>query len=128
MSSPYTVSQLLAGSISQLLEQQRNLHPQAKLLFMIYGYDQAVYHKCWDFLKARYDGTVLLVSIEQLPGTDVEEYPSGGYTVIHFRNIAQLPVVCFDNGSFEGYSTSLGKIERIGNQVTGAFASCLIEW
>ncbi len=49
-------------------------------------------------------------------------------TVIHFRNIADFPVVCFDNGEFEGYNTSIGKIERVGNHVTGTFAAALLRW
>jgi len=49
-------------------------------------------------------------------------------TVIHFCNIADFPVVCFDNGEFEGYNTSLGKIERVGNHVTGTFAAALLRW
>ncbi|MFL5661050.1 MAG: hypothetical protein ACJ8BW_06835 [Ktedonobacteraceae bacterium] len=38
-------------------------------------------------------------------------------------------MLCFDNrGNFEGYGTSLGKVERIGNQVTGEVATCLLQW
>ncbi len=128
MNEPYTISDALAGSISDLLELPGGQLAHAKLLYMVYGYDQETYKRCWDALRAHWGRAALLVSIEQLPGTNAEEYPSGAYTVIHFRNISSLPVVCFHNGEFEGYNTSFGKIERIGNYVTGAFAAALLRW
>lgn len=128
MNTAYSLSEALAGSISDLLEQPSGQLPHAKLLYMVYGYDQETYKHCWDMLHARWGKDILLVSIEQLPGTDINIYPSGAHTVIHFRNISSLPVVCFQNGEFEGYNTSFGKIERIGNHVTGNFASALLRW
>ena len=128
MNTPYTIADALAGSISDLLELPGEESAHAKLLYMVYGYDQETYKRCWDALRARWGKTILLVSIEPLPGTSAKDYPSGAYTVIHFRNISSLPVVCFHNGEFEGYNTSFGKIERIGNHVTGAFAAALLRW
>ena len=129
MIGPYTVPQLLAGSIQILLSQRlaQNATP-SKLLYIIYGHFDDTYKECWNLLRSKFGNEIALVSIEQLPDTRKDLYPSGRHTVIHYRNTAQIPVLCFDNGNFEGYGTSLGKIERIGNQVTGEIASCLLKW
>lgn len=129
MIGPYTVAQLLAGSIQILLNKKLTQNTTAsKLLYIIYGHFDDTYRQCWDILRSKFDNEIALVSIEQLSDTRKDLYPSGRHTVIHYRNTAQIPVLCFDNGNFEGYGTSLGKIERIGNQVTGEIASCLLEW
>ena len=119
-SLPYTVSQLLAGSIELLLKRRiADEQNHSKLIYIIYGYTDTTYKACWDQLRQVFGKGILLVSIGQLPGTSLQEYPSGRHTVIYYRNAAHLPVLCFDNkGNLEGYGTSLGKVERIGNQVT----------
>lgn len=129
-SSRYTVSQLLAGSIELLLKRRiEGEQNHSKLIYIIYGYNDSTYKACWDQLRQAFGDEILLVSIDQLPATSLQEYPSGRHTVIYYRNTARLPVLCFDNrGNFEGYGTSLGKVERIGNQVTGEVASCLLQW
>lgn len=106
MNAPYTVADALAGSISNLLELPDGQLAHAKLLYMVNGYDQETYKRCWDLLRAHWGKNILLVSIEQLPGTNAADYPNGAYTVIHFRNISSLPVVCFQNGEFEGSNIS----------------------
>src|SRR5258708_3311407 len=128
--SPYTVPQLLAGSIELLLRRRgAGEQDHSKLIYIIYGYTDATYKACWDQLRRAFGAEILLVSIDQLPETSIDEYPSGRHRVIYYRNVPRLPVLCFDNrGNFEGYGTSLSKVERIGNQVTGEVATCLLQW
>ena len=128
--SPYTIPQLLAGSIELLLRRHgAGEQDHSKLIYIIYGYADTTYKACWDQLRRAFGEEIFLVSIDQLPETSLDEYPSGRHRVIYYRNAPRLPVLCFDNrGNFEGYGTSLGKVERIGNQVTGEVATCLLQW
>ncbi|MFL5661047.1 MAG: hypothetical protein ACJ8BW_06820 [Ktedonobacteraceae bacterium] len=89
--SPYTVPQLLAGSIEHLLRRRsEGEQNHSKLIYIIYGYDDETYKACWDQLRRVFGEAILLVSIDQFPGTSLYEYPSGRHRVImNFNKLIQ---------------------------------------